>query len=97
MFDGDRCPHGREADVRPDETPPRRRAPDASRQPITYRGRINRAPTSRSAMIRQADPIANAIALTLPARRWLRVPGRPERTRHLRELPDACAAAGSNS
>jgi len=47
-------------------------------------------------MIRQADPIANAIALTLPARRWLRVPGRPERTRHLRELPDACAAAGSN-
>jgi hypothetical protein len=48
-------------------------------------------------MIRQADPIANAIALTLPARRWLRVPGRLERTRHLRELPDACAAAGSNS
>jgi len=48
-------------------------------------------------MIRQADPIANAIALALPARRWLRVPGRPERTRHLRELPDACAAAGSNS
>ena len=57
------------------------------RQPIQLPLASQPRPYVPSATIRDADDIANPIAQTLAARRWLRVPGRCERSSYVREPP----------